>query len=128
MSVVLDASALIAVLREEPGAARAEAAMDGAVMSTVNLAEVAAYLAKTGLERRAIGTMMAELSIVYAPPDVDLAIEAGSMRALTANAGLSLGDRFCLAQAKRLGSVALTADRAWIDVATALGVQVEIIR
>ena len=42
--------------------------------------------------------------------------------------GLSLGGRFCLAQARRLGAVALTADRAWTAAGGALGVKVDVIR
>ena len=42
--------------------------------------------------------------------------------------GLSLGDRFCLALAKRLDCPALTADRAWLPVADDAGVRIELIR
>jgi PIN domain nuclease of toxin-antitoxin system len=50
------------------------------------------------------------------------------MRTITDRAGLSLGDRFCLAQARRSGAAALTADRSWRVLAAPLGVEVELIR
>jgi PIN domain nuclease of toxin-antitoxin system len=46
--IVLDASALMAVLREEPGAAAVEAVLDAAAISTVNLSEVQAKLVERG--------------------------------------------------------------------------------
>jgi ribonuclease VapC len=42
--------------------------------------------------------------------------------------GLSLGDRYCLALAKREGIPALTAERRWPDIAAAAGVTVDLIR
>ncbi len=76
--------------------------------------------------------------VVYAKPPFSrpgtvlpydaLAREAGSLRAATASAGLSLGDRFCLALAKRLGVAAYTADKAWCDVAAKVETKVVCIR
>jgi PIN domain nuclease of toxin-antitoxin system len=48
------------------------------------------------------------------------------LRSATRSAGLSLGDRACLALAERLGMVALTADRAWGTLQ--VGIQVDVIR
>ena len=64
---------------------------------------------------------------VFSPIEA-LAWEAGALRALTAEAGLSLGDRFCLALAKREGVPAYTADQAWKKVADAAKVKVTVIR
>jgi PIN domain nuclease of toxin-antitoxin system len=61
-------------------------------------------------------------------PDRDLAFDAGLLFSLTGAAGLSLGDRACLALARRRAATALTADRAWARVAEAVGVEVELIR
>lgn len=128
MTVILDASALLAALLDEPGRERVDAVVNGAIMTTVNLAEVAGHFAKLGADRDEISTMLAGLPIVYVAPDDSVAIEAGFMRALTQSAGLSLGDRFCLAQAKRSSVVVLTADRAWKTVASAVGVEIDFIR
>ncbi|HEY5070785.1 MAG TPA: type II toxin-antitoxin system VapC family toxin [Caulobacteraceae bacterium] len=128
MAIVLDASALLTALRGEPGAERVQASLDGAVMSTVNLAEVAGHYARAGARREDIADLLAGLPIIFAEPDEALAIDAGVMRRLTDRAGLSLGDRFCLALAKRSGARALTADRAWKALGAILGVEVELIR
>ncbi len=67
---------------------------------------------------------MLELTIVDF--NTELAYQAGLLSPLTKGAGLSLGDRACLALAQRLGLPALTADRAWKDLS--LGIEVQVIR
>lgn len=128
MTFVIDASALLAALLDEPGRDRVDAVISGATMSTVNLAEVVGHFAKLGADRPTTDLLLGGLPITYVEPDAELAIEAGLMRPIGETAGLSLGDRFCLAQAKRSGAVAMTADHAWQDVAAALGVTVELVR
>ena len=128
MSVVLDASALLAALLDEPGGEQVDAVIDGAVMTTVNLAEVVGQYAKAGADRAAISAVLAGLPIVYMAPDEELAIDVGLMRPMAERFGLSLGDRMCLAQARRLGATAMTADRAWTTAAGPMKVKVEVIR
>ena len=128
MTVVLDASAVLAALLGEAGADEVDARIDGALMTTVNLAEVAGHFAKAGADRTKVSALLAALPITYLAPDEDLAMEAGLMRPAGEPFGLSLGDRFCLAQARRLDAVALTADRAWTAAGGALGVKVDVIR
>jgi len=128
LTVVLDASALIATLKDEPGADRVDAVLHGATMTTFNLAEVVGHFAKLGASRDDIDALLASLPITYVAPDESLAIEAGLMLTTTLKAGLSLGDRFCLALARATNATALTADRAWKDLAVELGVEVELIR
>jgi ribonuclease VapC len=55
-------------------------------------------------------------------------LEAGRLRGLTVEAGLSLGDRFCLALAKRDKLPAWTADKKWREIPDAAGVKVVAIR
>ena len=128
MTVVLDASALLATLLDEPGRDHVDAVINGAMMTTVNLAEVVGHFAKLGADRADIDGLLSGLPITYVEPDRDLAIEAGLMRPAGEPAGLSLGDRVCLAQAKRSGLKVLTADRAWNGIAATLGVDVELVR
>jgi ribonuclease VapC len=125
---VLDASALLAGLLREPGAARVASALDAAVMSAVNVAEVAAALARNGAAEGEVRAALRAVAVTTVAADEELAIDAGLLRALTDRAGLSLGDRFCLALARRLGAPALTADRKWQEVAASVGVEVELIR
>lgn len=127
-AVVLDASALLALLLGENGADKVKAALDGAIMGAVNLAEVVSHYAKLGAARSDIETLLRPLPICVAPIDTALSYDAGMLRPITLERGLSLGDRYCLALAKRKDVPALTAERRWPEIAEAAGVRVELIR
>ena len=127
-SCVVDASAILALLLGEPGADRVKAALDGSVMSTVNLGEVVSHYAKLGAARQDIEAMLRPLPIRLIPLDAGLSYDAGMLRPITLEGGLSLGDRCCLALAKREGLPALTAEQRWPLIAEAAGVSVELIR
>jgi PIN domain nuclease of toxin-antitoxin system len=126
--VVLDASALLALLLDEPGAAEVRSVIDGAVISVVNLAEVVSHYAKLGADRERIEAMLHPLPIGLEPVDAELSYLAGMLRPITLPRGLSLGDRYCLALARREGFPALTADQRWTDIAGAAEVEVAVIR
>ncbi|MBI0533068.1 type II toxin-antitoxin system VapC family toxin [Sphingomonas sp. TX0522] len=128
MSVVLDASALLALLRGEAGAKKVEGALAGARMSVVNMAEVASHYHKLGMPDEDVDTMLRPLPVELVPADAALAREAGRLRRHTIEGGLSLGDRFCLALAKRDGLPAWTSDRKWKEIAAAAEVKVVAIR
>ena len=72
--------------------------------------------------------MLKPLPMTIVDADHGLATIAGRLRALTGEAGLSLGDRFCLALACRDDLPALTADKQWRTMADAAGVTVSVIR
>lgn len=126
--MVLDASALLALLLGEPGADKVKAALDGAIMGAVNLAEVVSHYAKLGAARPDIEALLRPLPLRVAPIDTALSYDAGMLRPVTLKQGLSLGDRYCLALAKREGVPALTAERRWPEIAAAAAVRVELIR
>jgi PIN domain nuclease of toxin-antitoxin system len=126
--VALDASALLALLLGEPGGEKVTAALDGALLCAVNLAEVVSYYAKLGASRADIEAMLRPLPVSVVPVDAALSYEAGMLRLLTLPGGLSLGDRFCLALAKRERVPAVTAERRWPGIAAAAGVTVSLIR
>ncbi|RYB01659.1 type II toxin-antitoxin system VapC family toxin [Lichenibacterium ramalinae] len=125
---VLDASALLALLLGEPGADKVKAAFDGSLMSVVNMAEVVSHYAKLGAVRHDIEALLRPLPIRLIPLDAALSYDAGMLRPITLQGGLSLGDRCCLALAKREGLPALTAERRWPLIAEAAGATVELIR
>ena len=125
---VLDASALLALLLGEPGAETVKSGLDGSVITTVNLAEVVSHYAKLGAARRDIEALLRPLPIRSVPLDAGLSYDAGMLRPITLEGGLSLGDRCCLALAKREGLAALTAERRWPAIAAAAGVAVMVIR
>ena len=111
--IVLDASALIAVLRDEPGAAAVEAVLDDAAVSAVNLSEVQAMLVERGTPSATAWSWLVDLDLEVVDFDAAQAKLAGDLRPLTRTHSLSLGDRACLALAQALGAPAMTADRAW---------------
>lgn len=121
MATVLDASALLAYLRDEPSAEVVSGAIaDGTVISTVNLAEVFSRVADRGVDPAKLAARLRERGLLGGVITVEQftvgdAIDAGRLRPMTRDAGLSLGDRACLALARRLDASALTADTAWDD-------------
>ena len=126
-SCVLDASAILAFFKGEPGADRVRVALaEGVVVGAVNLAEAVTKLSESGEPETAIRGLVYGLDPEIVPFDEDLAYATGLLRPLTRHLGLSLGDRACLALAQRLGLPALTADRAW--AALQIGVVIEVVR
>ena len=124
--LVLDASALLAVLNVEPGAHVVAAVLAEAVVSAVNLSEVIAKLADGGASETAIRAAVARLSVEVVAFDAEQAYAAGLLSPATRFLGLSLGDRVCLSLARRLGVPAMTADRAWGELN--LGIEVQLVR
>jgi ribonuclease VapC len=125
---VLDASAVIALIMAEPGAEAVEAVIAASSMTTVNLSEAVGYFARNGASEAEIREWIGALELEIVPLDVELAYSTGFLLPATRPAGLSLGDRACLALARRLGVRALTTDRAWADIAAAVQVEIELIR
>ncbi len=123
---VLDASAVLAVIQEEPGAERIEAHLDTGCISAVNLAEIVGKLQDRGLGDSEIDELIALLDLDTRILDKEGAVFMGKLRQPTKLAGLSLGDRACLALAHSLGATAITMDRAWkgLDI----GVTIEVAR
>ena len=125
---VLDASALLALLKEEAGAAKVADAIAASRMTSVNYAEVVSHFIHAGMPASEVDAMLHPLPMTIVEADQGLATIAGRLRAVTTEAGLSLGDRFCLALALRDGLPALTADKTWRTIADAAGVKVSVIR
>jgi ribonuclease VapC len=123
---VLDASALLATLFDEAGGDAVDAILANCVISSVNYSEVVSKLIDRGVSNDEALAILAELDLTIAPFDRQQAEIAGRMRGATRAAGLSLGDRSCLALAAALTARAVTTDRAWagIDV----GVPVDVVR
>jgi ribonuclease VapC len=116
--ILLDASALLALLRNEAGAdvvARALAEDDGAV-SVVNLAEVLEHAVRASGDRTG-ADRLAELRELVAvePVTEDDALAAAELYPHTRRPALSLADRLALATSRRLGVPVYTTERAWLD-------------
>ena len=126
--VVLDASAVLALLFEESGAEVVRAQLRTGVIGAANLAEVLAKLSDHGLPAMEAVRAVTILGLEVAPMTEAQAGRSAELRPMTRAVGLSLGDRACLALAAELGAPALTADRSWDAVAGAAGVSVQVIR
>lgn len=118
--VVMDAAAILALFNGEPGADLVAAHLPAAAISTVNVAEVVSKLVDHGMPASEAASLIESLDIVIVPFDLGQAIQASELRNLTRQAGLSLGDRACLALARHLGVPAVTSDRAWKKLETDL--------
>ena len=95
-------------------------------MSSVNLAEVATFFTNGGAMIDEVRDILSDLHMSIVPFDDELAYDSAGLRPATERLGLSLGDRACLALAKREGLPVLTADRAWSELD--IGVEVRLIR
>jgi ribonuclease VapC len=124
--VVLDASALLAMLRGEPGAERVEPRLEGACIGAVNLSEVVAKLIEDDVPEAELRRAIDRLELDVHAFEARHAYLAGFLRKSTRALGLSFGDRACLALAQSLGALALTADRSWSRLD--LGIAIEVIR
>lgn len=125
-SAILDASALLAHIRGEPGSEPvAEIAVD-AFMSTVNLAEVFSKLLERTLTAEQADEIIYRYGFGVVPFDERLARRVGELRPATKTLGLSLGDRACLALAQREGLPVVTTDRNWTKLT--LGIEIKVVR
>jgi PIN domain nuclease of toxin-antitoxin system len=124
--VVLDSSAVLAVIHGERGADVVTQALDGAMLSAVNYAEVVTKLVERGTAWEFARTNVLKLGITVVAFDIDLANRTGELRRQTRHLGLSLADRACLALAERERLPALTGDRSWSSVD--VGIEVRLIR
>jgi ribonuclease VapC len=125
--ILLDASALIALLNDEEGAGVVVEALaeDEGAISVVNLAEVLEVCARKGIGEPAEQLDYLRERVAIVPVTEADAVTAAELYASTRTPALSLADRLALAAARRLDMPVFTAERAWADVA---GVDVRLIR
>ena len=126
MSVVLDASALLAYLQDEPGGERVRAVISHSVMSTVNWTEVIGKARDDGVDTRGLREDLASLGLALAPFSAEQAEISVQIKERMGRSGLSLGDRACLALGSERSETVYTANCAWLKLE--LGVDVEPIR
>jgi PIN domain nuclease of toxin-antitoxin system len=124
--IVLDASALLALVRGEPGAEVVASYLGRAAVSSVNLSETYGRLLREAFRPHEFRRDLEALNFEIHSFDANQAFAAGRMESATRPFGLGLGDRACLALAQNLGLPAMTADRQWMKVD--VGVEVKLIR
>jgi ribonuclease VapC len=130
---VLDASALLSILLDEPGQIRVNQIVDRSQIHAVNLAEVIGRLVRAGMPaEKAVAALSALYLEVEEKFDNKQAEFCGALLGTRRDLGLSLGDCVCLTTAASLGAVAVTADRRWKEldgtVVNGATIRVEVIR
>ena len=108
--VVLDASALLCLLNDEPGADRVVDVLTRSIIGTANLAEVVSKLRDRGLPLDEVREALGGLHLDVRPLTPAQALMVGDLRPGTKALGLSLGDRACLALAIDLQAEMFTTD------------------
>ncbi len=124
--IVADASAILAALKNEPFSNVDPRLLVGATVSAVNVCEVLSKLHDDGLNEEQAQAAVAVMDLRVVPFDGLQARTAARLRSMTRHAGLSLGDRACLALADRLGYPVVTADRVWASLE--VGIEIIMIR
>ena len=120
--IVLDASAILALLRNEPGSEAVRAVIATGLVSTVNVSEVVAKLVERGASEAI--DIVDSLPFETADFDTGLALAAGLMWTRGKKVGLSLGDRACLALAEHRRLPVITADRQWRGLDVSIEVRI----
>lgn len=121
---MLDASALLAMLQNEPGGDLVQELLETAAISSVNWSEVTQKALERQMEIEELRHDLEALGLEIMPFTAVLAETTARLRSATRQAGLSLGDRACLALAAILGLPAVTADRIWPDLGLPLKIRV----
>lgn len=122
MTAILDASALLAFLKNELGCDQVEAALPEAVISSVNWAEVMQKSIAAGVNIDGLREDLEALGLRILPFTAEEADIAAQLWQQTRQVGLSLGDRACLSVGIRLETVVLTADQVWTTLSLPIAV------
>lgn len=114
--VILDASALIALIQEEKGGEVIKPLLKDSVMSTINIAEVLTSLQRVGIFPDDAIVIMQSIVGTVIPFDVTHAQKAAMLYPLVKHRGLSLADRACISLGISMHLPIYTADKIWAEL------------
>ena len=120
--IVLDASALIALLKLEPGWEVVDRHFGASIISAVNFAETLSKYADYGGDIDEAIAMFTTTKLEIIPATPSQAVDASRLRMPTKPFGLSIGDRFCFALARERNLAVLTAEKIWDKVKVGVAV------
>lgn len=113
MKVIFDASALLILLNKEPGYLVVKEYVSQAIISAINFSETLTVLMNIGIPQEDAVKLSTSIITEIIPFDSNQAILCASLRTITKQYGLSIGDRACLALAKYKNLPVITADKVW---------------
>jgi len=116
--VLLDTSAIIALLRKEPGYEILEEVIANSAISTVSLGELVSVLSRSNIIENEIDEIIKDLVPEIIPFTEDIAINTGKLIKQTKKLGLSLGDRACIATEIYHNMSVYTTDKIWKELKT----------
>jgi ribonuclease VapC len=129
LKAVVDSSVVLAKMFREPGGDALMAAIaDGSVMSDINRAEVINRLMRDGADPLTALASAEGVDLEAIPFSTEFLPAMTVMFPHAKRANLSLADCACLATARHLRLPALTADKAWAEIAGDVGVEVVVVR
>lgn len=123
---VMDASAILALIGQEPGADVVAGHMAGSVMSALGWSEVIIVLHNIGMTSQDVENILRQLSVRILPFDTEQAVIAASLHRITHTKGLSLASRACLALGRTYNIPVITAQSTWSSIHA--GIEVILIR
>lgn len=123
-NIILDASALLALIQQEPGAEVIKPLLKNALISTVNLTEVLTVLQRINMTSEEAMDYISAMVKSILPFTLEQAQLAADLHIQTKSKGLSLGDRACLAAAILNHAPVYTADKIWSEINVDISIEV----
>ena len=114
--VILDSSALLALINNEEGSSVVEELLGSIIMSSINISEVASILLDSEMDTEQVSKAIEPFIDSIIDFDFEYSILCASLKKSTKHLGLSLGDRACISLGIKLGLPIYTADKICAEV------------
>ena len=114
--VILDSSALLALIKNEDGSPVVEELLGSIVMSSINVSEVASILLDSKMSTEQVTKAIEPFIDSVIAFDFEYSILCAALKRSTKHLGLSLGDAACINLGIKLGLLIYTADKIWAEL------------